>query len=38
MKLPGLQKYLSQNLGYPVAEVEVYRGLSGSAVVAVAGL
>ncbi len=34
MKLPGLQKYLSQNLGYPVSEVESYRGLSGSAVVA----
>ena len=27
MKLPGLQKYLSQNLGYPVTEVEAYRGL-----------
>ncbi len=34
MKLPGLQKYLSQNLGYPVTEVEAYRGLSGSAVIA----
>jgi type IV pilus assembly protein PilM len=33
MKLPGLQKYLSQNLGYPVTEVESYRGISGSAVV-----
>jgi type IV pilus assembly protein PilM len=33
MKLPGLQKYLSQNLGYPVAEVEAYRQLSGSSVV-----
>ncbi len=32
MKLPGLQKYLSQNLGYPVAEVQKYRGLSGEAV------
>ena len=32
MKLPGLQKYLSQNLGYPISEVESYRGLSGSAV------
>ena len=30
MKLPGLQKYLSQNLGYPVAEVEnVSRRSSG---------
>ena len=34
MKLPGLQKYLSQNLGYPITEVESYRALSGSAVVA----
>ncbi|HEY1785974.1 MAG TPA: type IV pilus assembly protein PilM, partial [Pirellulales bacterium] len=33
-KLPGLQKYLAQNLGYPVVEVESYRGLSGSGVVA----
>ncbi len=33
MKLPGLQKYLSQNLGYPITEVESYRALSGSAVV-----
>jgi type IV pilus assembly protein PilM len=33
MKLPGLQKYLSQNLGYPVAEVDSYRQLTGSAVV-----
>ncbi len=33
MKLPGLQKYLSQNLNYPVSEVESYRRLSGSAVV-----
>src|SRR6185369_14162523 len=33
MKLPVLQKYLSQNLGYPVAEVEAYRQLSGSSVV-----
>jgi type IV pilus assembly protein PilM len=32
-KLPGLQKYLAQNLGYPVVEVESYRGLSGSGVV-----
>ena len=34
IKLPGLQKYLAQNLGFPVAEVDGYRGLSGSAVVA----
>ncbi len=33
MKLPGLQKYLSQNLGYPISEVEQYRGLSGSTVI-----
>jgi type IV pilus assembly protein PilM len=33
MKLPGLQKYLSQNLGYAVAEVQNYRGLSGEPVV-----
>ncbi len=33
MKLPGLQKYLSQNLGYPVAEVKGYRGILGEAVV-----
>lgn len=33
MKLPGLQKYLSQNLGYPVTEVPRYRGLAGDAVV-----
>ena len=32
IKLPGLQKYLAQNLGYPVTEVEGYRGLSGPAV------
>jgi type IV pilus assembly protein PilM len=33
MKLPGLQKYLSQNLGHPVAEVRQYRGISGPGVV-----
>ena len=36
MKLPGLQKYLSQNLGYPVTEVESYRQLTGSSVVGTA--
>lgn len=36
MKLPGLQKYLSQNLNYPVSEVESYRQLSGSSVVSAA--
>ncbi len=29
MRLPGLQKYLSQNLGHNVAEVQSYRGLIG---------
>jgi type IV pilus assembly protein PilM len=33
MRLPGLQKYLSQNLGYTVTEVQKYRGVSGDAVV-----
>lgn len=33
MKLPGLQKYLSQNLGYPVSDVQKYRGVTGEAVV-----
>jgi type IV pilus assembly protein PilM len=33
MKLPGLQKYLSQNLGHPVAEVQAYRGMEGPGVV-----
>ncbi len=33
MKLPGLQKYLSQNLGYTVVEVPKYRGLIGDAVI-----
>jgi type IV pilus assembly protein PilM len=32
MKLPGLQKYLSQNLGYSVTEVQKYRGISGEAI------
>jgi type IV pilus assembly protein PilM len=34
MKLPGLQKYLSQNLGYPVGDVQKYRGIEGDGVVA----
>jgi type IV pilus assembly protein PilM len=34
MKLPGLQKYLSQNLGYPVADVQKYRGIAGDGIVA----
>ncbi len=33
MRLPGLQKYLSQNLGHTVTEVQSYRGLVGPAVV-----
>jgi type IV pilus assembly protein PilM len=33
MRLPGLQKYLSQNLGHTVTEVQNYRGLVGPAVV-----
>jgi type IV pilus assembly protein PilM len=33
MKLPGLQKYLSQNLGHPVTEVQKYRGIAGETVV-----
>jgi type IV pilus assembly protein PilM len=33
MRLPGLQKYLSQNLGYPVIEVQSYRGITGETVV-----
>src|SRR6185312_3422524 len=33
MKLPGLQRYLAQNLGFELTRVEVFRGLSGTAVV-----
>jgi type IV pilus assembly protein PilM len=33
MKLPGLQRYLAQNLGFDLARVESFRGLSGTAVV-----
>ncbi len=33
MKLRGLQKFLSQNLGLEVVEVDQYRGLTGQAVV-----
>ncbi len=32
MRLPGLQKYLSQNLGHNVAEVKSYRGITGETV------
>ena len=34
MKLPGLQKYLSQNLGYPVTEVRNIAASRATAVVA----
>ncbi|HEY5312774.1 MAG TPA: type IV pilus assembly protein PilM [Pirellulales bacterium] len=33
MKLPGLQRYLQQNLGYDLTKVDGFRGLSGSGVV-----
>jgi type IV pilus assembly protein PilM len=33
MKLPGLQRYLQQNLGMEIDRVEAFRGLSGSSVV-----
>jgi type IV pilus assembly protein PilM len=33
MKLPGLQRYLAQNLGFDLARVEAFRGLVGPAVV-----
>ncbi|HVX14187.1 MAG TPA: type IV pilus assembly protein PilM [Pirellulales bacterium] len=33
MKLPGLQRYLAQNLGFDLLRLETFRGLSGSAVV-----
>ncbi len=33
MKLRGLQKFLAQSLGYDMAELEEYRGLSGASVV-----
>ncbi|HET6882453.1 MAG TPA: type IV pilus assembly protein PilM [Pirellulales bacterium] len=33
MKLPGLQRYLAQNLGFDLTRLEVFRGLTGSAVV-----
>lgn len=32
MKLPGLQRYLAQNLGFDLVRLETFRGLSGSAV------
>ncbi|MFZ5831176.1 MAG: type IV pilus assembly protein PilM [Planctomycetota bacterium] len=35
MKLPGLRKYLSQNLGYEIEKVESFRGLTGAQVTAV---
>lgn len=33
MKLPGLQRFLQQNLGLDIDRIEGFRGLSGSAVV-----
>jgi type IV pilus assembly protein PilM len=33
MKLPGLQRYLAQNLGFDLMRLEAFRGLAGSAVV-----
>jgi type IV pilus assembly protein PilM len=33
MKLPGLQRYLGQNLGYEVVRVDSFRGLAGPEVV-----
>lgn len=33
MKLPGLQRYLAQNLGYEVMPLESFRGISGSSVI-----
>ncbi|OYV87080.1 MAG: hypothetical protein B7Z73_10645, partial [Planctomycetia bacterium 21-64-5] len=33
MKLPGLQRYLAQNLGFDLVRLESFRGLTGSAVV-----
>ena len=38
MKLPGLRKYLEQNLGYDVVKVESFRGLVGSSVIIGAGV
>ncbi len=33
MKLPGLQRYLAQNLGFELGKLDAFRGLSGSSVV-----
>lgn len=33
MKLPGLQRYLAQNLGFELGKLDAFRGLSGSTVV-----
>ncbi len=33
MRLPGLQRYLAQNLGYELAKVDSFRGLTGSGIV-----
>ncbi len=33
MKLPGLQRYLQQNLGIDVMRIDSFRGLTGSTIV-----
>jgi len=33
VKLPGLQRFLTQNLGFDVAKIDAYRGLTGTGVV-----
>ena len=33
MRLPGLQRYLAQNLGYELAKVDSFRGLTGPGIV-----
>ena len=33
VKLPGLQRFLTQNLGFDVAKLDAYRGLTGTGVV-----
>jgi type IV pilus assembly protein PilM len=33
MRLPGLQRYLAQNLGFELQKVDAFRGLSGTGVV-----
>jgi type IV pilus assembly protein PilM len=33
MKLPGLQKYLAQNLGFELTKVDAFRGMTGTGVI-----